>query len=76
MDLISNELDIPRRQISEGLNENRYLILAHKSWVKSLMQHGRVSHFSDAPSEQLLEWPWDTSSIGDCWKQIFITVSI
>lgn len=75
MDLISHELDIPKRQISEALNANRHVVLAHKSWVKNLMQNGRVTHFSEAPSEQLLEWPWDTTSIGDCWKEMFITVS-
>lgn len=64
MELICHELQIPKRFINE-IDENRFAVRAHKSWIKQLGQHGKVGSFCD-----------NASNATNNWQQIFITVSV
>jgi hypothetical protein len=73
MDVISQELDIPKRQIKETKNRQRFSVIAHKSWLKSLSQHGQLAEF---PVYYGLEdWPHGTG-LGNAWQKVHITVRI
>lgn len=64
MDLICNELVVPKQYIRE-VNSNRCLVRAQKSWIKQLGQYGKVGGFTDNAADATNDW-----------QQIFITVSV
>lgn len=64
MESICHELQIPKRFIKES-DDNRFLVRAHKSWIKQLGQYGKVGSFID-----------NASNATNNWQQCIITVSV
>lgn len=73
MDIICQELSIPRKQIKETKIKDRFIILTKKSWLQLLIQNGK---FSDFPVYNGLdEWPSYDNNIGHNWCKVYINVS-
>lgn len=73
MDVICQELNIPRKQIKETKVSDRFIILTKKSWLQLLIQNGK---FSDFPVYNGLdEWPSYDNNIGHTWCKVYINVS-
>lgn len=74
MDQVIKEFGIPRKQIRPTGTTNRFIVIAHKSWLQNLHQHNRVVDF---PIHKCLdEWPIDDNSLGYAWSKVIFTVSI
>ena len=72
MDVISQELNIPKRQIKETKNRHRFTIIAHKSWLKNISQNGKLIEFP--VHYGLDDWPHG-NSLGNSWQKVHIIVS-
>lgn len=73
MDAICQELGVPRKQIKETKRLNRYIVIVHKSWLKSLVQESVFSVFPIHPGFD--EWPNNEENIGKDWSLTYFTVS-
>ncbi|EAT47236.1 AAEL001647-PA, partial [Aedes aegypti] len=72
MEAIIQDLNIPKRQIRETRSPNRFQLLAHKSWLKTISQSGKVT--SDFPlyGSDAFEWPRGGPS--SAWSRVYISV--
>lgn len=73
MEVLCQELAIPRKQIKETKRPNRFIVVAHKSWLKNLVQGNTVSKFPSHPGFD--EWPTNEAGIGQDWSLVYITVN-
>lgn len=69
MDIIHRELGIPKQQIKDTKTDNRFVVLAHKSWLKYLMKHKKVGDFP--VYHNLDQWPDN----GKSWMIVNFCVS-
>lgn len=74
MDAICQELGIPRKQIKETKRPHRFIVIVHKSWLKSLVQDSVFSAFPNHPGFD--EWPTNEESIGKDWSLTYFTVTL
>lgn len=72
MDALCQELGIPRKQIKETKCLNRFIVVAHKSWLKCLVQENTVSKFPSHPGFD--EWPNNENCIEEDWSLVYTTV--
>ena len=75
MEAIIQDLNIPKRQIRETRCPNRFQLLVHKSWLKTISQSGKVT--GDFPlygGSEAFEWPRGGPS--SAWSRVYISVSI
>lgn len=73
MDALFQELGIPRKQIKETKSSNRFIVVAHKKWLKCLLQEKNVSKFFSHPGFD--EWPNNEKSLGQDWSMVYIMVT-
>lgn len=73
MDYLIQELNIPRKQISETTTKNRFKCIAHKSFLKNLLKNKKLSNFQVHP-QPIDEWPAQ-KDLGSNWVQVYIVVS-
>lgn len=71
MDALCQELGIPRKQIKETKRSDRFIVITHKSWLKSLVQQNCVCTFQNHPGFD--EWP-SNDEIGQDWSLTYFTV--
>ncbi|CAH1968945.1 unnamed protein product [Acanthoscelides obtectus] len=72
MENIFEELGIPKKYLKRTVKDDRYAALVHKSWLKSLVKHSKLSDFIE---KSLLEvWPTTEEEVGSSWLKIFISV--
>lgn len=72
MDVICQELSIPRKQIKETKRPGRFIVIVHKSWLKSLVKENILAKFPTHPGFD--EWPSSADSIGREWTLTYFTV--
>lgn len=72
MDSVWQELTIPRKQIRETKRRDRFIVITHRSWLKSLLQKNVVSKFPVHPGFE--EWPINEESIGQDWSLAYFNV--
>lgn len=72
MDVICQELGIPRKQIKETKRLDRFIVIVHKSWLKCLVQDSNFTKFRIHPGFD--EWPNNEESIGQDWSMSYFTV--
>lgn len=72
MDTLCQELGIPRKQIKGTKRLNRFIVVVHKNWLKSLVQENNVSKFPTHPGFE--EWPNNEESMGEDWSLAYFTV--
>lgn len=72
MDTICQELGIPRKQIKQTKRPDRFIVIVHKSWLKSLVQDNILSKFP--VHHGFNEWPNNEESVGPDWSLTYITV--
>lgn len=73
MDSICLELGIPRKQIKETKYQDRYILLAHKSWLHCLIKYKKLIDFPIFMG--LEEWPSnDAVNEYSSWTTIYINV--
>lgn len=72
MDILCQELNIPKKQICETTAKNRFKCIASKSFLKTLMKHKKFSNFEVYP-QTIDEWPAQ-KDIGSNWVQVYIIV--
>lgn len=72
MDFLSQDLNIPRKQIAETTTKNRFKILAHKNLLKNLVKFRKLSNFQVYP-HVIDEWP-QKKDVGSNWEQVYIVV--
>lgn len=72
MDTISQELGIPRKQIKDTKRADRFIVVAHKIWLKCLLQENSLTKFPIHPGFD--EWPINAESIGRDWSLTYFTV--
>lgn len=77
MDSISSELHIPRRQLREikSTCKNRFEAIVPRSWVKTLLQHGRLPGSVPEIKRDLFEWPTRGKPLKNDWLKVIIVVS-
>lgn len=73
MEYITQDLNIPRKQVSETTTENRFKCIAHKNYLKSLIKHRKISNFPVYPNV-IDEWPKQKNLLSS-WMQVYIVVS-
>jgi hypothetical protein len=73
MEYLCQELNIPRKQISETTTKNRLKCIAHKSFLKNLLKNKKLSNFQVYP-QTIDEWP-NQKDLGSNWVQVYIVVS-
>lgn len=73
MDYLCQELNIPKKQISETTTKNRFKCIAHKSFLKNLIKAKKLSNFQVYP-QAIDEWP-QQKDLGCNWEQVYIVVS-
>lgn len=74
METICQELGIPKKQIKETKRSDRYIVVAHKSWLKCLSQHNSVAKFPVHPGFD--EWPTNEDNIKQDWSLSYFTVKM
>lgn len=74
MDVICQELGIPRKQIKETKRLNRFIVIVHKAWLKCLVKENILTKFPTHPGFD--EWPSNAESIGHEWTLTYFTVCI
>lgn len=72
MDVICQELGIPRKQIKETKRLGRFIVIVHKSWLKCLVKESILSKFHIHPGFD--EWPNNADSLGPDWTLTYFTV--
>jgi WD repeat-containing protein 81 len=72
MDYLCQELNIPRKQISETTTKNRFKCIANKNFLKTLIKHKKLGSFPVYP-HPIDEWPAQ-KDIGSNWVQVFVVV--
>lgn len=72
MDVICQELGIPRKQIKETKRLDRFIVIVYKSWLKCLIQDNNFTKFPIHPDFD--EWPNNGESIGQDWSLSYFTV--
>lgn len=72
MDVICQELGIPRKQIKDTKRLGRFIVIVHKSWLKCLVKDNLISKFPVHPGFD--EWPSTKESIGRDWTLTYFTV--
>lgn len=73
MDSICQEIGVPRKQIKETKRSDRFIVIAHKSWLKCLVQEKCVVKFPTHPGFD--EWPTNSESLGCDWSLCYFAVS-
>ena len=73
METLCQELGIPRKQIKETKRLNRFIVVAHKNWLKCLVQENNVEKFPIHPGFE--EWPNNEENIGQDWSLAYFTVT-
>lgn len=73
MDYLFQELNIPKKQISETVTKNRFKCIAHKNFLKNLLKNKKLSNFQVYP-QPIDEWP-SQKDLGSSWAQVYIVVS-
>lgn len=71
MDVICQELGIPRKQIKETKRLGRFIVIVHKAWLKGLVKENILTKFPTHPGFD--EWP-NVESIGRDWTLTYFTV--
>lgn len=74
MDLICQELGIPKKQIKETSNRDRFIVVVKKSWLKNIVQTGKIGEFVTHPAG-FDEWPGFGCNVGYSWTKVYIHVS-
>lgn len=76
MDSICEDLGIPRQQIKETNCSDRFIIFAHKSWLKCLLKKKKIIEFPI--HSNIIDWhDWHrTVNVGHPWTTVHITVSL
>nr|CAH7753697.1 unnamed protein product [Callosobruchus chinensis] len=72
MENIFEELGIPNKYLKKTVKDDRYAALVHKSWLKSLVKHSKLSDFIEKSHFEV--WPTSEECIGSSWMKIFISV--
>lgn len=73
METLCCDLGIPKHQIKTTQTDNRFIVLASRLWLKTLIKHKKVIDFSIYDSEQ---WP-DHVKQSDKFKSwIILNVSV
>lgn len=72
MDTISQELGIPSKQIKDTKRPDRFIVVAHKTWLRCLYQENSLTKFPIHPGFD--EWPINEESIGRDWSFTYFTV--
>lgn len=73
MEALCQELGIPRKQIKETKHPDRYIVIAHKSWLQCLITKNSVSPFHVHPGFD--EWP-NSEEIGQDWSLTYFMVNL
>lgn len=73
MDVICQELGIPRKQIKETKRSGRFIVIVHRSWLKSLVKENVLTAFQVHPGFD--EWPSSADSVGREWSLTYFTVN-
>ncbi|XP_055594902.1 WD repeat-containing protein 81 [Uranotaenia lowii] len=76
MEALAQDLSIPRRQIRETRSTNRFQVLVHKCWLKSISQAGKVPgefpvYGHSGPDAS--DWPL-TGKASSCWERVYISI--
>ncbi|KAJ8975302.1 hypothetical protein NQ317_011644 [Molorchus minor] len=71
METIFEELGIPKKYLKKTNTEDRYIALVHKSWLKSLVKHMKLTEFLE--KTRLEAWPMTEEEVGLSWIKIFIS---
>lgn len=74
MDYLCQELNIPRKQIAETTEKNRFIVLSHKYFIKNLIKNKKLSNFPVYP-HAIDEWP-QQKDLGSNWEKIYIVVRV
>ncbi|XP_044733359.1 WD repeat-containing protein 81 [Chrysoperla carnea] len=72
MDIISIELQIPKRYLKSTTRSDKFTSIVHKSWIKSLYKYGILSDFKEC--EHFEEWYQKNDDLTKDWKKIYICV--
>lgn len=72
MDYLCQELNIPRKQITETTTKNRFKCIAHKNFLKNLVKNRKLSSFYVYP-QAIDEWP-QQKDLGSNWEQVYLVV--
>lgn len=72
METVSNELNIPKKQIKETNTKNRFILIAHRKFLQNLVKNKKLSNFRVYPGV-IDEWP-STKELGNAWEQIYLVV--
>lgn len=72
MEALCQELGIPRKQIKETKHSDRYIVIAHKSWLQCLITQNSVSPFHVHPGFD--EWP-NSEEIGQDYRLTYFMVN-
>lgn len=72
MEALCQELGIPRKQIKKTKHPDRYIVIAHKSWLQCLITQNSVSPFHVHPGFD--EWP-NIEEIGQDWSLTYVMVN-
>ncbi|KAB0793224.1 hypothetical protein PPYR_12844 [Photinus pyralis] len=72
MENLLEELGIPKRYFKSTSREDKFIALVHKSWLKSLVKHSKLSEFTE--KTKLEAWGELDEDIGIGWTKIFVRV--
>ncbi|XP_022916649.1 WD repeat-containing protein 81 isoform X2 [Onthophagus taurus] len=72
MENIFEEVGIPKKYLKSTSREDRFIGLVHRSWLKSLVKHSRLTDFTE--KSKFDAWPSSDEDLGQSWMKIFIGV--
>ncbi|KAF5295182.1 hypothetical protein FQR65_LT10570 [Abscondita terminalis] len=72
METLVEELGIPKRYIKTTSAEDKFIVLVHKSWLKSLLKYSKLTEFTE--KAKLDSWSELDDDVGLGWTKIFIRV--
>ncbi|XP_055638329.1 WD repeat-containing protein 81 [Toxorhynchites rutilus septentrionalis] len=72
MEAITEDLSIPKRHVRETRCPNRFVVLAHKSWLKNISQGGKLPCEFPVYKTDAVEWPAGAAS--SIWSRVYVSV--
>lgn len=72
MEVICQELNIPKKQIKETTAKNRYICIAHKNFLRNLVKHKKLGYFHHYP-HTIDDWP-QQKELEPSWEHIYLVV--
>lgn len=74
MEVLCQELGVPRKQIRETNKSDRLMVIVHQSWIKCLVEQKRVAKFPVHAG--FGEWPDGDTDLGNSWKLTYFMVNL